>query len=129
MWIFAFPSNSRDIFRSAISVEQQRIDDVNRYDMDCLIFENEQNVNTIFKKTRARKKTPQRSDNLGPRGESPGHELVSEVFGRLRNYSSGTSLEISFDMIGFAAKYLGSLVMNASRQKLAGFVYKSEWTF
>ena len=34
---------SRDIFRSAISVEQQRIDDVNRYDMDCLIFENEQN--------------------------------------------------------------------------------------
>lgn len=38
-----FPSNSRDIFRSAISVEQQRIDDVNRYDMDCLIFENEQN--------------------------------------------------------------------------------------
>ena len=43
MWIFAFPSNSRDIFRSAISVEQQRIDDVNRYDMDCLIFENEQN--------------------------------------------------------------------------------------
>lgn len=97
--------------------------------MDCLIFENEQNVNTIFKKTRARKKTPQRSDNLGPRGESPGHELVSEVFERLRNSSSGTSLEISFDMIGFAAKYLGSLVMNASRQKLAGFVYKSEWKF
>ena len=97
--------------------------------MDCLIFENEQNVNTIFKKTRARKKTLQRSDNLGPGGESPGHELVSEVFGRLRNSSSGTSLEISFDMIGFAAKCLGSLVMNASRQKLAGFVYKSEWKF
>ena len=96
--------------------------------MDCLIFENEQNVNTIFKKTRARKNSSKaRSDNLGPRGESPGHELVSEVFGRLRNSSSGTSLEISFDMIGFAAKYLGSLVMNASRQKLAGFVYKSEW--
>ena len=72
-----------------------------------------------------REKTPQRSDNLGPRGVSPGHELVSEVFGRLRNSSSGTSL----DMIGFAAKYLGSLVMNASRQKLAGFVYKSEWKF
>ena len=75
------------------------------------------------------KKTPQRSDNLGLRGESPEHEFVSEVFGRLRNSSSGTSLEISFDMIGLAAKYLDSLVMNASRQKLAGFVYKSEWKF
>ena len=28
---------------------------MNRYDMDCLIFENEQNVNTIFKQTGARK--------------------------------------------------------------------------
>ena len=102
---------------------------MNRYDMDCLILKMNKTLIRSSSKPEREKKTPQRSDYTCLRGESPGHECVSEVFGHLRNSSSGTSLEISFDMIGFAAKYLGSLVMNASRQKLAGFVHKSEWKF
>lgn len=67
-----------------------------------------------------REKTPQRSDNLGPRGESPGHELVSEVFGRLRNSSSGTSLEISFDMIEKSWQVL--CINQSGNFKTRGFV-------